>query len=288
MPATVDSFLKTVLRSGLLDREQLQSALRALPKERRDDPAGLADHLIKAGKLSRFQAHKLLNGATIGLMLGPYQVQTPIGKGGMGVVYLAVDTRSGQRVAPKVLPPKRALEEGRYLARFLREMELSRKVRHPHLALTYEAGESQGVHYIVLEYIPGLSLYRLVSREGPLPIPRLARLFAEVANALDYAHRLGLIHRDLKPSNILITPNDHAKVLDLGLALMTGEETSDPEVVGGQGYVRSEEHTSELQSRENLVCRLLLEKKKKKQNRYIIKTIIKSTDVQRHSRIQNS
>src|SRR5262249_39531605 len=132
-------------------------------------------------------------------------------------------------------PPKRGQEE-RYLARFRREMEMSRRVRHPHLALTFDAGESQGVNYIVMEYIPGQSLHRLVNREGPLPVARAAKLFSEVAAALDSAHQEGLIHRDLKPSNIIVTPNNHAKVLDLGLALEAGE-VADIQVVGGQGYV---------------------------------------------------
>ncbi len=236
MPTSVDDFLKTVLRSGLLDRAQLHTAVETAPAERRADPQFLADHLIRQGKLSRFQAFKLLQGASFGLVLGPYQVLAPIGRGGMGAVYLARDTRNGTYVALKVLPPKQARRQERHLARFRREMDISRRVRHPHLALTYEVGEFQGVLYIAMEYIPGMSLHRLVAREGPLAVPRAARLFAEGAAALDYAHGQGLIHRDLKPSNILITPNNHAKVLDLGLAIEAGEEGA-IEVVGGQGYV---------------------------------------------------
>jgi eukaryotic-like serine/threonine-protein kinase len=171
------------------------------------------------------------------LMLGPYQILTPIGRGGMGSVYLALDTRAAQHVALKVLPPKKAREEERYLARFRREMELSQRVRHPHLALTYEVGVYQGVYYIAMEYIPGMSLHRVVSRQGPLPVARAARLFAEVCSGLDHSHGQGLIHRDLKPSNIMVTPNDHAKILDLGLALMEGEVADEIEVIGGQGYV---------------------------------------------------
>jgi eukaryotic-like serine/threonine-protein kinase len=233
----VDDFLKTVLRSGLLNREQLQSALRHVPRELRDDAQGLADQLVKQGKLVRFQAQKLLQGAALGLMLGPYQLRTPIGKGGMGTVFLAQDTRSGERVAVKVLPPKKAREEERYLARFRREMELSQKVRHPHIALTYDVGVFRGVYYIALEFIPGLSLHRLVNKEGPLTVARAARLFSEICAGLEHAHGVGLIHRDLKPSNVMVTPNYHAKVLDLGLALMEGEVAEDAEVIGGQGYV---------------------------------------------------
>lgn len=237
MAKAAEGFLKSVLRSGLLTREELLDALSSLPKERLRRPKELARHLIQAGKLSRFQAFKLLNGATLGLRLGPYLIQTPIGKGGMGAVYLAIDHRNGQHVAVKVLPPKRAREEERHLARFQREMALSRKVAHPHIAHTHEVGVSQGVYYIAMEYIPGQSLYRTVVKEGPLTVPRAAHLFAEVAAALDHAHGVGLIHRDLKPSNIMVTPNDHAKVLDLGLALMEGEVATDAEVIGGRGYV---------------------------------------------------
>ncbi len=231
------SFLKTVLRSGLFSREQLEEIVRSAPAESRADPLELANYLVKIGHLSRFQARKLLEGKTLGLVLGPFQILAPIGKGGMGTVYLARDTRSQGLVALKVLPPKKARQEERMLLRFLREMEMCQRVGHPHIAQTYEVGVSQGVYFIAMEFISGRSLYRLVTDEGPLSVPRAARLFAEVASALDHAHQRGVIHRDLKPSNLLVTTNDHAKVLDLGLALIEGEVAADHTVVGGQGYV---------------------------------------------------
>ncbi len=238
MSSNADDFLKCVLRSGLMDRERLQEALRGLHGAQRTEPRTIADHLVRYGKLSRFQAQKLLKGATLGLRLGPYDVLAPIGKGGMGIVYLAQDTRTQQHVAVKVLPPQLANAKAHYLARFQREMELSKKVVHPNIALAYEVGVHLGVYYyIAMEYIAGVSLYRLVKDKGPLPVPRAARLFSEVADGLEHAHSMNLVHRDLKPSNIMITPNDHAKVLDLGLAMIRGEHGLPIEVIGGKGYV---------------------------------------------------
>ena len=155
----------------------------------------------------------------------------------MGTVYLARDQRSQSLVALKILAPKRAQEEERVLARFRREMDMCQRVSHSHLAWTHEVGVYHGVHYIAMEYIPGKSLHRLVSERGPLSVSRAARLFAEVANGLEHAHGQGLIHRDLKPSNIMVTPHDHAKLLDLGLALVLGEDMKEREVIGGKGYI---------------------------------------------------
>jgi serine/threonine-protein kinase len=136
-----------------------------------------------------------------------------------------------------VLPPKKAQAKARMLARFQREMEMSHLVSHPHVAFTYEVGLSQGVHFLAMEYIPGNNLFQLVHEEGQLPVPRAARLFAEVALALDHLHYRGLIHRDLKPSNIMVTPHDHAKLLDLGLALVRGQESGDRQMAKGKRYL---------------------------------------------------
>jgi serine/threonine protein kinase len=230
-------FLGTILKSELFTKSELRALLEQAPRDCCMDPALLANHLVQTGRLSCYQARKLLDGTSKGLVLGPYHVLAPIGKGGMSRVYLARDHRGGMLVALKVLPPKKADEERRHRARFLREMELCQRVAHRHLAQTYEIGVNGGVYYIAMEFIPGRSLFRVVSDDGPLQVARAARLFAEVASALDHAHERGLIHRDIKPSNILITPRDQAKVVDFGLAIMEGEMPSDHRVVGGQGYV---------------------------------------------------
>jgi serine/threonine protein kinase len=233
----VQAFVQTLLRSGLIKREQLAAAVASLPADRRDNPKALADHLVELQHLTGFQARKLLDGATFGLVLGPFHILAPIGKGGMGTVYMARDARNQQLLALKILPPKKARTEERLLARFQREMELCQRVNHANLTQTLQVGVHHGVYYIAMEYIPGKTLYRLVSDEGPLTVPRAARLFAQVATGIDHAHAQGLIHRDLKPSNIMIMPNEHAKVLDLGLALMENEMPVDRSIIGGQGYI---------------------------------------------------
>jgi serine/threonine protein kinase len=234
---TVEEFLKSVLRSGLQDQERLREVLRGLPSSARRDAEQVADYLVKGGQLSRFQANRLLKGISGGLVLGPFQMLAPIGRGGMGTVFMARDERGGQLVALKLLPPRRAREEERLRERFIREMAVSRRVAHPHLCWTYETGQLRGIYYIAMEYIPGQNLARLVREGGPLRLQRAARLLSEAAEGLEHAHNMGLVHRDLKPSNIMVTPHDHAKVLDLGLALIHGEKVDDVEVVGGHGYI---------------------------------------------------
>jgi serine/threonine protein kinase len=230
-------FLQAAVRSGLVSAAELQAARQRLKPEQQDEAQALAEELVRCGKLSRFQAQKLLQGAGRGLILGPYEIVAPIGRGGMGAVYLARDRRNWQLVALKVLPPRLARQEHRFRERFLREMSLNLRFSHPHLCQGLDVGIQHSVYYLAMEFIPGRTLQRLVQEDGPLTVPRAAALFAEVCSALEYIHAQGLIHRDLKPSNIMVTPKGHAKVLDLGLALLRHEETGPREVVGGEHYI---------------------------------------------------
>src|SRR5947209_2414478 len=118
MSADSDAFVRAVMRSGLLEPTQFKATLRSMPDASRDRARQRADHLVGTGQLTRFQAHKLLQGISVGLVIGPYQLEAVLGRGGMGNVYLSRDMRTGNHIALKVLPPKRAREEVRQLARF--------------------------------------------------------------------------------------------------------------------------------------------------------------------------
>jgi serine/threonine-protein kinase len=231
----VIAFLRSILDCSLLEREQLKECVRALPGERRSDPRAVAEHLVKGGQLTRFQALRLLKGGRPGLNLGPYVLLEPIGKGGMCRVFAARDARDRRLVALKVLPPSRAREDERLLVRFQREIALMDRLVHPHIAGKHDAGVIDDIHYLALEFVPGKSLFRFVKAQGPLGVQAAARLFTHVADALEHAHGLGLVHRDLKPSNLMVTPERQAKVLDFGLALQIGELEL-VEVIGGRGY----------------------------------------------------
>lgn len=248
--ARLDDFLKNVAKSGLMSAPDLQLARARLPAGPEDDAAvRLARILIDEGKLTRYQAAKVLSGITKGFFLGGYRILRRLGQGGMGKVYLAQHDIGGQRVAIKVLPPKKAQEERQALVRFRREMDLSQRVKHANIARTFEVGAEDGVHFMVMEYIPGDSLYHIVKGEngGPLRVPDAARYFLLVLDGLTAAHAAGLIHRDIKPSNLMVTPEGDAKILDLGLARATGDESplTRPNVVIGTLDYASPEQLSD-------------------------------------------
>ncbi|MHC5543192.1 serine/threonine-protein kinase, partial [Singulisphaera rosea] len=243
----LDDFLANVAKSGLVTPDALAQAHSSVPKSPSSDAAArLARLLIQQKALTPYQARKLLAGATRGFFLGGYRILRPLGEGGMGKVFLASSERDSQRVAIKVLPPRKAAEERQALLRFRREMELSRRANHPNLARTIDVGNEGDVYFMILEYIPGESLYQAVKSEqgGPLRVPDTARFFLKVLDGLNAAHETGLIHRDIKPSNIMITPDGDAKILDLGLARLQGEEsplTQPNLVVGTLDYASPEQ-----------------------------------------------
>src|SRR5580704_4567868 len=177
-------FTSNAVRSGLVPPEILtgfQAQLELASAE--DAPVRLARQLIQNGWLTSYQAKKLLAGATLGFFLGGYRLLRPLGEGGMGKVYLAVDNDE-HRVAIKVLPPRKALEEANAPLRFRREMDLSQRCSHPNLARTLSVGNEGDAYFMVMEYIPGKSLFDHVKSEraGPLRVPDAARLFLKVVD----------------------------------------------------------------------------------------------------------
>jgi eukaryotic-like serine/threonine-protein kinase len=158
-----------------------------------------------------------------GTRLGPYQVLSAIGAGGMGEVYRAKDTRLDRTVALKVLPASLASDPDRR-QRFEREARAVSSLNHPHICTLHDIGQQDGIDFLVMEYIEGESLSDRLQK-GPLPTEAALRYAIEIADALDRAHRQGVVHRDLKPANVMLTKSG-AKLLDFGLAKLKGPEMS--------------------------------------------------------------
>ncbi len=154
-----------------------------------------------------------------GSRLGPYEIVSRLGAGGMGEVFRARDTRLDRLVAIKVLPSDFA-QSTQLALRFEREARAISQLNHPHICTVHDVGHENGIHFLVMELIQGESLADRLSK-GPLPIEQTLRYGAEIAEALEKAHKAGVVHRDLKPGNVMITKNG-AKLLDFGLAKTTG------------------------------------------------------------------
>ena len=150
-------------------------------------------------------------------MTNPFELQSELGRGGMGVVWRARDTQSGQTVAIKLMHEQYAREPD-YVARLQREVEVSRRIQSPRVVKVLGYGVRGSVPYMVMEYVPGQSLRELVHGHGPLTWAQAKPILRQVAEGLDSAGRVGVLHRDVKPSNIIITPDGQAKLADFGIA----------------------------------------------------------------------
>src|SRR6516162_7511860 len=150
-----------------------------------------------------------------GTTLGPYEVQSPLGAGGMGEVYRARDTRLERTVAIKILPQEMSHDPMRK-QRFEREAKTISSLNHPHICVLHDVGSQDGMSYLVMECLEGQTLAKRLEK-GPLPLEQVLKYGAQIADALDKAHRSGVVHRDLKPGNIMLTPTG-TKLLDFGLA----------------------------------------------------------------------
>ena len=164
---------------------------------------------------------------TTGQTFGPYQIQSKLGQGGMGAVYLARDSSLERFVALKILPGKLAADT-EYVARFRREAVAAAQLDHPNIVRVFAAGESDGTHYIAMELVEGQTLHGYLAQWGPMqPVEALGACMA-VAKALDYAwNRSRIIHRDIKPANIFISSEGEVKLGDLGLVKRIGGESTE-------------------------------------------------------------
>ena len=162
-----------------------------------------------------------------GTKLGPYEIVAPLGAGGMGEVYRAIDPRIGREVAIKVLPTAFAQDPDR-LARFEQEARAAGKLNHPGILSVYDVGHEKGVHFLVSELLEGETLREKLG--SPLPQRKVIDYSLQIAKGLSAAHDKGIIHRDLKPENLFVTNDGRVKILDFGLAKLTQTETPTAEL----------------------------------------------------------
>ncbi len=162
-----------------------------------------------------------------------YRILDQLGEGGMGVVFRAEHKVMGRVVALKVMAPH-LTEKPSAVARFKQEVKAAGKLTHPNIVTAYDAGEAGGLHFLVMEFVEGVSLDRLVAKKGPLAIPQACQFVRQAAQGLQHAYQQGMVHRDIKPQNLMVTRKGHVKVLDFGLARFARDAADNPPPGSGE------------------------------------------------------
>jgi serine/threonine protein kinase/Leucine-rich repeat (LRR) protein len=214
---TVEEFAASIFQSGLLSAEEIRElnerlAASLLPGEARE----VASRLVTEGKLTRYQASVLLKASKDPLLIDNYVILDTLETGGMGLVFKALHRSMNRVVALKLLPA--AMMSARdTVKRFQREVHAAAALSHPNIVAAYDAHQSDEIAYLVLEFVEGTNLFRLVKDHGPLPVATAANYVRQAALGLAYLHSRGIIHRDVKPANLILAGDGTVKLLDMGL-----------------------------------------------------------------------
>ena len=255
MKLTAESFLTVVKKSGLVQPEQLNKVVTDLQQNGGppENSQSLAAAFVDRKLLTQWQADKLQQGKSRGFFLGKYRLLSLLGKGGMSSVYLAEHVLMRRRCAIKVLPQKR-VNDSSYLGRFHREAQAVASLDHPNIVRAYDVDSDKNVeknkeiHFLVMEYVAGLSLQDLITQDGVLDPVTAADYVRQAADGLAHAHEAGMVHRDIKPGNLLVDLDGAVKMLDLGLARFFDDDseasltvTHDEKVLGTADYLAPEQ-----------------------------------------------
>jgi len=234
---TSQEIIETLRQQQLLGPAHLNELIVADLQGRLLDPPTLGRELRERGWLTPHQVEQLLAGRAAELVLGPYVLLERLGEGGAGQVYKARHHRMKRVVALKLIR-KELLADPEVISRFSREIQLVSRLAHPNVVAAYDGGQVGSTHYLVMEYVAGVDLNRMVKQAGPLPVAQAVYCIRQAALGLQHIHEHGLVHRDIKPSNLLLdrrqattttagSDGHLVRILDLGLARLCRPQTLD-------------------------------------------------------------
>jgi|GEM_PF-2177800 len=223
------SYHGVLLRSRLVEAEVIDRVLDELQMENGLAAVSglqLSERLMSLKLLTPWQDQKMRQGLYQGFFLGKYKLLGPLGSGGMAKVYLAEHIQMRRPVALKILPPA-LVENASYLKRFYQEARATAALDHPNIVKAYDIDQEGSLHFLVMEYVEGQEMQKSIDKDGPLGIEQAADYIRQAAEGLAHAHDRGMIHRDIKPGNLVVDTQGVLKILDMGVARISGQSDAE-------------------------------------------------------------